>query len=180
MGKKRRVENADLDQEGDEEEGGADGAKRRKHEAELQRQVEEYTVRLSPTVFYFWCRCYSYYFLTLNVQTLLAIASRSVDAQSTREGGREAQERGAGGASWDMGSLARHVAGREADGRKGSAQGHPGRQRLVGQVWSGQRRELSMIDRKSLFLSSFSLQTDYLSVLLIILTLVQSRTLTVS
>lgn len=50
MGKKRRVENADLDQAGDDEEA-ADGAKRRKHEAELQRQVEEYTVRLSPTVF---------------------------------------------------------------------------------------------------------------------------------
>jgi Protein of unknown function (DUF3752) len=49
MGKKRRVENADLDQECDEEEAaaGADGAKRRKREAELQRQVEEYTVRLS-------------------------------------------------------------------------------------------------------------------------------------
>lgn len=44
MGKKRRVENADLDQEGDEEEAGAaDGAKRRKREAELQRQVDEYT-----------------------------------------------------------------------------------------------------------------------------------------
>ncbi len=46
MGKKRRVENADLDQEGDEgEAAGADGAKRRKREAELQRQVDEYTVR---------------------------------------------------------------------------------------------------------------------------------------
>jgi hypothetical protein len=57
MGKKRRVENADLDQEGDEgEAAGADGAKRRKHEAELQRQVDEYTVRLSPTVvFIFGC-----------------------------------------------------------------------------------------------------------------------------
>jgi hypothetical protein len=53
MGKKRRVENADLDQEGDEDEATADGAKRRKREAELQRQVDEYTVRLSPipTVF---------------------------------------------------------------------------------------------------------------------------------
>ena len=52
MGKKRRVENADLDQEGDDEEAGTDGAKRRKREAELQRQVEEYTVRLPPpTVF---------------------------------------------------------------------------------------------------------------------------------
>jgi hypothetical protein len=52
MGKKRRVENADLDQEGDEEDAaGADGSKRRKREAELQRQVEEYTVRLLPTVF---------------------------------------------------------------------------------------------------------------------------------
>jgi hypothetical protein len=57
MGKKRRVENADLDQEGDEEEAGAgaDGAKRRKREAELQRQVEEYTVRLSSMDIYFWC-----------------------------------------------------------------------------------------------------------------------------
>jgi hypothetical protein len=47
MGKKRRVENADLDQEGDGEETAAavDGVKRRKREAELQRQVEEYTVR---------------------------------------------------------------------------------------------------------------------------------------
>ena len=50
MGKKRRVENADPDQEGDE---AADSAKRRKREAELQRQVEEFTVRLSPTVFIF-------------------------------------------------------------------------------------------------------------------------------
>ena len=57
MGKKRRVENADPDQEGDE---AADGAKRRKREAELQRQVEEFTVRLSPTVFIFVI------FLTLN------------------------------------------------------------------------------------------------------------------
>jgi hypothetical protein len=46
MGKKRRVENADLDQAGDEDEAGTDGAKRRKREAELQRQVEEYTVRV--------------------------------------------------------------------------------------------------------------------------------------
>jgi hypothetical protein len=46
MGKKRRVENADLDQEGvDEDETTADGAKRRKREAELQRQVDEYTVQ---------------------------------------------------------------------------------------------------------------------------------------
>jgi hypothetical protein len=45
MGKKRRVENADLDQEGDEDEATADGTKRRKHEAELQRQVDEYTVQ---------------------------------------------------------------------------------------------------------------------------------------
>jgi hypothetical protein len=60
MGKKRRVENADLDQEGDEEDAGADGAKRRKREAELQRQVEEYTVRLSLMDIYFWC--YYYYF----------------------------------------------------------------------------------------------------------------------
>jgi hypothetical protein len=51
MGKKRRVENADLDQDGDDDE--ADGTKRRKREAELQRQVEEYTVRLLPTVFIF-------------------------------------------------------------------------------------------------------------------------------
>ena len=42
MGKRRRAENADPDQEGDEEE---EGAKRRKREAELQRQVEEHTVR---------------------------------------------------------------------------------------------------------------------------------------
>jgi hypothetical protein len=102
MGKKRRVENADIDQEGDEEEAGAaDGAKRRKREAELQRQVDEYTVRLSPTVFSFWC----YYFLTLN-NTLLAIASWSVADRSTRAGGDEAQERGTGGVSCDMGSLA--------------------------------------------------------------------------
>lgn len=95
MGKKRRVENADPDQEGDE---AADGAKRRKREAELQRQVEEFTVRLSPTVFIFVI------FLTLN--NILAIASRSVVDQSTRTGGGEAQERRARGAGWDMGSLA--------------------------------------------------------------------------
>ena len=98
MGKKRRVENADLDQEGDEDE--ADGAKRRKREAELQRQVDEYTVRSSPTVF----SCHPYYFLTLN--NTLAIASRSVAAQSTRARGGEAQKRRAGGSSWDLGSLA--------------------------------------------------------------------------
>ncbi len=50
MGKKRRVENADPDQEGDDEEA-TDGVKRRKREAELQRQVDEYTVCLSLTVF---------------------------------------------------------------------------------------------------------------------------------
>ncbi len=44
MGKKRRVENADPDQEGDDEKS-TGGVKRRKREAELQRQVEEYTVR---------------------------------------------------------------------------------------------------------------------------------------
>lgn len=42
MGKRRRVENADLEQEDGAEE---DAHKRRKREAELQRQVEEYTVR---------------------------------------------------------------------------------------------------------------------------------------
>lgn len=64
MGKRRRAENADPDQEGDEEE---DGAKRRKREAELQRQVEEHTVRSPPTgfilVFIYYCCCY---FLTSN------------------------------------------------------------------------------------------------------------------
>jgi hypothetical protein len=97
MGKKRRVENADIDQAGDEEEG-ADGAKRRKREAELQRQVDEYTVRLSPTAFILL-------FLDVN-NTLLAIAPRSVADRITHAGGGEAQERGAGGGSWDMGSLA--------------------------------------------------------------------------
>jgi len=42
MGKKRRVENADLDQGGDDEES-SDGVKRRKREVELQRQVDEHT-----------------------------------------------------------------------------------------------------------------------------------------
>jgi len=46
MGKKRRVENADPEQEDEMEN---DAHKRRKREAELQRQVDEYTVRpLSP------------------------------------------------------------------------------------------------------------------------------------
>jgi uncharacterized protein DUF3752 len=52
MGKRRRVENADPDQERDGEEA-TDGVKRRKREAELQRQVDEYTVCSSPTVFSF-------------------------------------------------------------------------------------------------------------------------------
>lgn len=102
MGKKRRVENADLDQGDDEETAAAtDGSKRRKREAELQRQVEEHTVRLPPAVF---ISVLSYYLLTLN--NTLAIASRTVAAQCTRARGDEAQERRAGGASWDMGSLA--------------------------------------------------------------------------
>ena len=46
MGKKRRVENADPDLEGDDDDAQPEDAhKRRKREAELQRQVEEYTVR---------------------------------------------------------------------------------------------------------------------------------------
>ena len=46
MGKKRRVENADPDLDGEDEDGLPDDAhKRRKREAELQQQVEEYTVR---------------------------------------------------------------------------------------------------------------------------------------
>ena len=49
MGKKRRVENADPDLDGEDEDGLPDDAhKRRKREAELQRQVEEYTVRACP------------------------------------------------------------------------------------------------------------------------------------
>jgi len=44
MGKKRRVENADLDQDGaDADATDEDVRKRRKREAELQRQVDEYT-----------------------------------------------------------------------------------------------------------------------------------------
>jgi Protein of unknown function (DUF3752) len=42
MGKKRRVENADPEQEDDAE---SDAHKRRKHEAGLQQQVDEHTVR---------------------------------------------------------------------------------------------------------------------------------------
>jgi len=100
MGKRRRVENADLDQEGDEgDEATADGVKRRKREAELKRQVDEYTVRLSPTPTVY----YPYSYLTLN--NTLANASRSVAAQSARAGGGEGQEGRAGG-SCDMGSLA--------------------------------------------------------------------------
>jgi hypothetical protein len=46
MGKKRRVENADPEElEGDKDAQQEDVHKRRKREAELQRQVEEYTVR---------------------------------------------------------------------------------------------------------------------------------------
>ena len=44
MGKKRRVENADPDLL--EEDAGEDAHKRRKREAALQRQVEEFTVSL--------------------------------------------------------------------------------------------------------------------------------------
>jgi hypothetical protein len=47
MGKKRRVENADPESLGDEADN--DAHKRRKREAELQRQVEEYTVRYPGT-----------------------------------------------------------------------------------------------------------------------------------
>jgi Protein of unknown function (DUF3752) len=43
MGKKRRVENADPEAQGDEADN--DAHKRRRREAELQRQVDEYTVR---------------------------------------------------------------------------------------------------------------------------------------
>jgi hypothetical protein len=46
MGRKRRVENADLDQDADAH-AKDDDSKRRKRDAKLQRQVEEYTVRLS-------------------------------------------------------------------------------------------------------------------------------------
>jgi hypothetical protein len=45
MGKKRRVENADLEDLEGEDALQEDAHKRRKREAELQRQVEEYTVR---------------------------------------------------------------------------------------------------------------------------------------
>jgi hypothetical protein len=49
MGKKRRVENADPDLDGEDADGlPEDAHKRRKREAELQRQVEEYTVRACP------------------------------------------------------------------------------------------------------------------------------------
>jgi hypothetical protein len=48
MGRKRRVENADLDQDADAH-AKDDDSKRRKRDAKLQRQVEEYTVRLSIT-----------------------------------------------------------------------------------------------------------------------------------
>lgn len=50
MGRKRRVENADPDLD---DAGGAgakdDASKRRKRDAQLQRQVEEYTVSVSPS-----------------------------------------------------------------------------------------------------------------------------------
>jgi hypothetical protein len=55
MGKRRRVENADPDLL-EEDAGQEDAHKRRKREAELQRQVEEFTVRpiigLSPTLLF--------------------------------------------------------------------------------------------------------------------------------
>lgn len=86
--------------------------------------------------------------LTLKQHVFLAIAQGSIAARRTRAGGGEAQERrGARRAKCDLGPHAGHGGGREADGRKGSAQGHPGCQRLVRQVWSGKRRELSLIDR---------------------------------
>jgi len=44
MGKKRRVENADPDQDATDADD-EDARKRRKREAELQRQVDEHTVR---------------------------------------------------------------------------------------------------------------------------------------
>jgi Protein of unknown function (DUF3752) len=49
MGRKRRVENADPDQDPDAKE---DASKRRKRDAKLQQQVEEYTVKFLflPTV----------------------------------------------------------------------------------------------------------------------------------
>lgn len=80
MGKKRRVENAELDQEGDEEETAAavDGAKRRKREAELQRQVEEYTVR------YHRQGCVVILFLTLKQRSSDRIAGRHCSKHTGR------------------------------------------------------------------------------------------------
>ena len=45
MGRKRRVENADPDLDDAKD----DASKRRKRDAQLQRQVEEYTVSVSPS-----------------------------------------------------------------------------------------------------------------------------------
>jgi len=54
MGRKRRVENADTDQDEAGGTGGAkeDASKRRKRDAQLQRQVDEHTVRF----FFFFFR----------------------------------------------------------------------------------------------------------------------------
>ena len=75
----------------------------------------------------------------------LAVASGPVVDRGARAGRGETQEEPERGAGWDLGPHARHVGRREADGRQGSAQGHPGRQRLVGQVWSGQGKQLFVI-----------------------------------
>jgi hypothetical protein len=49
MGRKRRVENADPDQDADAD-AKDDASKRRKRDAQLQRKVDEYTVRFSHSI----------------------------------------------------------------------------------------------------------------------------------
>ena len=99
MGKKRRVENADPDLEGDDDDAQPEDAhKRRKREAELQRQVEEYTVR--PDRLRSFVRGLSFgviivdcYLLPADEGNALAIAPGVVVARYTRSGRVEAQER---------------------------------------------------------------------------------------
>lgn len=149
MGRKRRVENADPDQVDPDGGGGSSGggggggtggakedaSKRRKRDAQLQRQVEEYTVRpfeTLPSVRGF------FFFFIINFASQ-ANASRTVAARGSRAGRSEAQGGGHDGrARCDLGSRAGHGRRREAPGREGPAQDHSRFQGLVGQVWIGQ------------------------------------------
>ncbi len=130
MGKKRRAENADLaDLDPQVEE---DANKRRKRDAELQRQVEEYTVR-SPSLPFFPTTQKINYFPFQ--QTLAKTPGLDVDRCARAGRGKAQKGHARGGARRDLGPRARHVPRWQVDGRERSAQDHTGRQGTVRKVW---------------------------------------------